>query len=101
MADTEKITIRTYNDFRQQLEKVKTSESEIVLSYYKYCNQYNTDDDLDFDFYKDLVLDELKPLGLIPERITQNMDLIFKFKDEAEAIIHIKPFGIDLCIMKK
>ena len=101
MEKIEKVKIKTFEDFREQLNKVKKSHSEIVLSYYKYCHLYDKDEDLDFDFYKDLILKELEPYGLELIKITDDLDLIFKFKNKAEAIIHIKPFGIDLIIYKK
>ena len=101
MEKTKKIKIKTFEEFREQLNKVKKSQSEIILSYYKYCHLNDKDEDLDFDFYKDLILDELKPYGLEPINITKDLDLIFSFKKQAEAIINIKPFGIDLLIYKK
>ena len=101
MEKIEKVKIKTFEEFKEQLKKVKESQSEIVLSYYKYCHLYDKDEDLDFDFYKDLILDELKPYGLEPINITKDLDLIFNFKKQAEAIIHIKPFGIDYIIYKK
>lgn len=101
MEKIEKVKIKTFEDFKEQLKKVKESQSEIVLSYYKYCHLYDKDEYLDFDFYKDLILDELKPYGLEPINITKDLDLIFNFKKQAEAIIHIKPFGIDYIIYKK
>lgn len=101
MEKTKKIKIKTFEEFKEQLKKVKKSQSEIVLSYYKYCHMYDEDEDLDFNFYKDLILDELKPYGLEPINITKDLDLIFRFKNKAEAVIHIKPFGIDYLIYKK
>lgn len=101
MEKIEKVKIKTFEDFKEQLKKVKESQSEIVLSYYKYCHLYDKDEDLDFDFYKDLILDELKPYGLEPINITKDLNLIFRFKNKAEAVIHIKPFGIDYLIYKK
>ena len=101
MEKIEKVKIKTFEDFKEQLKKVKESQSEIVLSYYKYCHLYDKDEDLDFDFYKDLILDELKPYGLEPINITKDLDLIFRFKNKAEAVIHIKPFGIDYLIYQK
>ena len=101
MENTKKVKIKTFEDFKEQLKKVKKSQSEIVLSYYKYCHLYDKDEDLDFDFYKDLILDELKPYGLEPINITKDLDLIFMFKNKAEAVIHIKPFGIDYLIYQK
>ncbi len=101
MGKIEKVKIKTFEDFKEQLKKVKESQSEIVLSYYKYCHLYDKDEDLDFNCYKDLILKELEPYGLELIKITDDLDLIFKFKNKAEAIIHIKPFGIDLIIYKK
>lgn len=101
MGNTKKIKIKTYEEFKEQLKKVKESQSEIVLSYYKYCHLYDKDEDLDFNFYKDLILKELEPYGLEPSRITENLDLVFRFKNKAEAVIHIKPFGIDYLIYQK
>ena len=101
MEKTKKIKIKTFEEFKEQLKKVKESQSEIALSYYKYCHLYDKDEDLDFDFYKDLILDELKPYGLEPIKITEDFDLIFRFKNKAEAVIHIKPFGIDYLIFQK
>lgn len=101
MKKIENVKIKTFEEFREQLNKVKKSQSEIVLSYYKYCHMYDEDEDLDFNFYKDLILDELKPYGLEPINITKDLDLIFRFKNKAEAVIHIKPFGIDYLIYKK
>lgn len=101
MEKIEKVKIKTFEDFKEQLKKVKETQSEIVLSYYKYCHQYDKDEDLDFDFYKDLILKELEPYGLEPIKITNDLDLIFRFKNKAEAVIHIKPFGIDYFIYKK
>ena len=101
MGNTKKIKIKTFEEFREQLNKVKKSQSEIILSYYKYCHLYDKDEDLDFNFYKDLILKELEPYGLEPIKITNDLDLIFRFKNKAEAVIHIKPFGIDYLIYKK
>lgn len=101
MEKIEKVKIKTFEDFKEQLKKVKETQSEIVLSYYKYCHQYDKDEDLDFNFYKDLILKELEQYGLEPIKITENLDLIFKFKNNSEAVIHIKPFGVDYLIYKK
>ena len=100
MEKIEKVKIKTFEDFKEQLKKVKETQSEIVLSYYKYCHQYDKDEDLDFNFYKDLILKELEPYGLEPIKITEDLDLIFRFKNKAEAVIHIKPFGIDYLVYK-
>lgn len=101
MEKIEKVKIKTFEDFKEQLNKVKKSQSEIVLSYYKYCHLYDKDEDLDFNFYKDLILKELEPYGLEPIKITNGLNLFFRFKNKAEAVIHIKPFGIDYLVYKK
>ena len=49
---------------------------------------------------KEIILDELKHYGLEPIKITNDLDLIFKFKNQAEAIIYIKPLGIEIFIYK-
>lgn len=97
MEEAEKITIVTFNDFVEQLEKVKKECSEIVLSFYKYCQKHEPNS---FKLYKDLMIDELKQYGLKPYKVTKDMTLIFKFKKIAEAIIYIKPYGIDLLVYK-
>ena len=97
MEETEKITIDTFNDFVEQLEKVKKECSEIVLSFYKYCHKHEPNS---FKLYKDLMIDELKQYGLKPCKVTKDMNLIFKFKKIAEAIIYIKPYGVDLLVYK-
>ena len=53
--------------------------------------------------FKELMLEELEPLGLKPyiHRFTKEMNLIFKFKRKAEAIVYVKEYGIDLLIYKK
>lgn len=40
MKNIEKVKIKTYEDFKEQLYKVKKSQSEIVLSYYKIKEQF-------------------------------------------------------------
>ena len=100
MKKIEKLKIKTYEEFKEQLNKVKKSHSEIVLSYYKYCHLYDEDEDLDFNFYKDLIWKELEPYGVEPIKITNDLNLIFRFKNKAEAVIHIKPFGIDYLVYK-
>lgn len=95
MAETENITITSYDEFKQQLEKAKEDEVAIILSFYKYCYKYEP---TEYKMYKQLICKELKTIGLKPVKITKNMDLIFRYKKEAEAIIYIKPYRIDLLI---
>ena len=47
MKNIEKI--KTYKEFKEQLTKLKKSQSEIILSYYKYCHLYDQDEDLGID----------------------------------------------------
>ncbi len=97
MEETEKITIDTFNEFVEQLGKVKKEYSEVVLSFYKYCNKYEPNS---FKLYKDLMIDELKQYGLKPYKVTKDMNLIFKYKKKAEAIMYVKPYGVDLLVYK-
>jgi hypothetical protein len=49
------------------------------------------------------MLEELEPLGLKPylRKFTKEMNIIFRFKRKAEAIVYVKEYGIDLLIYKK
>lgn len=99
MSETGTTKINSYNDFKEQLQHIKESEVAMVLSFYKYC--YQNDNEIDFDMAKELMEEELEPLGLKPSKITKDLNLIFKYKRKAEAIIQIKPYKIDLLIHKK
>lgn len=100
MAETKDITkIRTYKDFVQQLQEIEKDNIDIVLSFYKYCSKQ--DDGMSFQAAKELIEEELEPLGLKPYRITKEMNLIFRFKKVAEAVVLIKTYGIDLFIHKR
>lgn len=99
MSETEITKINNYNDFKEKLQHIKESEVAMVLSFYKYC--YENDDEIDFETAKELMEEELESLGIKPYKITKDLDLIFKYKRKAEAIIHIKPYKIDLLIHKK
>ncbi len=99
MATKDIVEIKTYNDFVEQLQKIKTSNTDIVLSFYKYCSKQ--DDGISYQAAKELIEEELEPLGLKPYRITKEMNLIFRFKRVAEAVIYIKTYGIDLLIHKR
>lgn len=101
MAKTETTTpkIKTYNDFVKQLQEIAKQDSDIVLSFYKYCwtKKHNSKD------FKDLMLEELEPFGLKPfvRKFTEDMNIVFKYKRQAEAIVYIEEYGIDLLIYKK
>lgn len=100
MAETkDKVKIRTYNDFVEQLQEIEKQHLDWVLSFYKYCSK--RDDGVSFEVAKELIEEDLKPLGLKPHKITNEMNLIFKFKKVAEAVVYIKTYGIDLFIYKR
>lgn len=100
MAETtDKVKIRTYNDFVEQLQEIEKQHLDWVLSFYKYCSK--RDDGVSFEVAKELIVEDLKPLGLKPYKITNEMNLIFRFKKIAEAVIYIKTYGIDLLIHKR
>ncbi len=101
MADTEKITINTFKDFTQQLTALKEDGTAKVLSYYKYC--WLHDAEYDFDFYKELIEDELEDFGLkqYEYKVTDDMNFILRFNKKSEAVIYIKPYGIDFFIHKR
>ena len=91
--------IKSYNDFVTQLQEITKQDSDIVLSFYKYCRtkNHNSKD------FKELMLEELEPFGLKPfvRKFTDEMNIIFKYKRQAEAIVYIEEYGIDLLIFKK
>lgn len=100
MAETkDKVKIRTYKDFVEQLQEIEKQHLDWVLSFYKYCSKQ--DDGVSFEVAKELIVEDLKPLGLKPYKITDEMNLIFRFKKIAEAVIYIKTYGIDLLIHKR
>ena len=49
------------------------------------------------------MLKELETFGLKPfvRKFTDEMNIIFKYKRQAEAIVYIEEYGIDLLIYKK
>ena len=100
MTDTqEKMpTIKTYNDFVEQLNKIKEECSDIVISFYKYCWLHEENS---FDIYKGLIINELEPYGLQVFKVTEEMNLVIRFKKIAEAVIYIKPYSIDYAIYKR
>lgn len=99
MANTEKIAINSYNDFVEQLQEIEKQHIDIAISFYKYC--FNQDENLDFKGAKELIIEELEPIGLKPYKITKELNLIFRFKKVAEAVVLIKTYGIDLFIYKR
>lgn len=101
MSDTEKITINTFNDFKNQLYALKDDATASLLSYFKYC--WLHDNDKDFTFYKELIEDELEDFGLKPflYRVTHEMNFIFRFGKKSEAILYIKAYGVDVFINKR
>lgn len=101
MADTEKITIHTFDDFTKQLKALKEGTTATVISYFKYC--WLHDAEYDFNFYKELIEDELEELGLkdYQYKVTDDMNFILRFNKKSEAVIYIKPYGIDFFIHKR
>jgi hypothetical protein len=100
MAETKDIIkIRTYNDFVNALQKIEEANLDLVFSFYKYCSK--RDDGISADVAKELIEKDLKPIGLKPYKITEEMNLIFKFKRIAEAVVLINTYGIDLFIYKR
>lgn len=100
MAETKDIVkIRTYNDFIKALQKIEEANLDLVLSFYKYCSKQ--DDGISFEVAKELIEGELKSIGLKPYKITKEMNLIFKYKRSAEAVVLINTYGIDLFIHKR
>ena len=100
MAETKDTPkIESYSDFVTQLQDIEKKDSDIVLSFYKYCwtKNHNSKD------FKDLMLEELELFGLKPfvRKFTDEMNIIFKYKRQAEAIVYIEEYGIDLLIYKK
>lgn len=100
MAETKnKVKIRTYKDFVEQLQEIEKQHIDLVLSFYKYCSK--RDDGMSFEVAKELIEEDLKPLGLKPYKITDEMNLIFRFKRIAEAVVLINTYGIDLFVYKR
>ncbi len=100
MAETkDTVKIRTYKDFVEQLQEIEKQHIDLVLSFYKYCSRQ--DDGISYDVAKELIKEDLEPLGLKPYRITKEMNLIFRFKRIAEAVVLINTYGIDLLIHKR
>ena len=99
MTETKNIPkIKTYNDFVSQLQEIEKSSTDIVLSFYKCCWTRNHN----YKGFKELMLEELEPLGLKPylRKFTKEMNIIFRFKRKAEAIVYVKEYGIDLLVYR-
>lgn len=102
MADTEKITITNFNDFKKQLTALKEDNTtSALISFFKYC--WLHDAEYDFNFYKELIEDELEEFGLkeYQYRVTEDMNFVFRFKKKAEALLYIKNYGVDFFINKR
>lgn len=100
MAETKnKVKIRTYKDFVEQLQEIEKQHIDLVLSFYKYCSK--RDDGISYEAANELIEEDLKPLGLKPYKITDEMNLIFRFKRIAEAVVLINTYGIDLFVYKR
>lgn len=101
MAETEKITINTFNDFKNQLMALKKDTSAMLISFFKYC--WLHDNESDFNFYKELIEDELNDFGLkdFQYRVTEDMNFVLRYKKKAEALLYIKNYGVDFFINKR
>ena len=102
MAETEKITITNFNDFKKQLTALKEdTTTSALISFFKYC--WLHDAEYDFNFYKELIEDELEEFGLkdYQYRVTEDMNFVFRFKKKAEALLYIKNYGVDFFINKR
>lgn len=101
MDETENILqISSYNDFIQQLNKVKNSESSVIISFYKYCWLYA--DEKDFNTNKDSIINELKEYGLEPfiHKVTEDMNIILRYENFAEAVMLVKPYQVDIALLR-
>lgn len=101
MSETEKITIKTFNDFKEQLMALKDDTTATLMSYFKYCWLHDSEND--FNFYRELIEDELEAFGLKQYlySVTHEMNLIFRFGKKVEAILYIKAYGVDVFINKR
>ena len=91
------VTIKNYKDFVAQLQKLQDEELAATLSFYKWCSKYRQEI---HGVYVECIKDELANFGLVPYKINHNMDCLVKFKNKAEAIIHIGVCKVDLLICK-
>lgn len=91
-------TINTTEEFTAQLNKVITTGTGLLFSFYKYCNEFT---DEGFKYYKDLILEELSKFGLKPYKVLNDFTMLFKFKGKLEAIIYVNTYGSDLLIYRK
>ena len=100
--ETEKITINTFNDFKKQLSALKEdTTTSALISLLKYC--WLQDDECVFNFYKELIEDELEEFGLkdYQYRVTEDMNFVLRYKKKAEALLYIKNYGVDFFINKR
>ena len=97
MADTENTTIKTYNDFVEQLKKLQDEETAATLSFYKWCAKHRQNI---HSVYVECIGHELTTLWRQPYKINHKMDCVRKFKNKAEAIIQIGACEVNLLIYK-
>lgn len=97
------VKIKTYDEFVEQLTKLKDSDDVTMLSFYKYCWEYKEEnEDLDLtQVYRDLIEEVFEEYGLKPFKINENLDIILKFKRKAEAIVQIKPRKLEVLVYKR
>ncbi len=99
MSETkQKIRIKSYNDFVERLKQIEEIHIDVVLSFYKFCTK--RDDKFTYKIAKELIIEELEPTGLKPFKITKDINLIFRYKKIAEAVVLVRDYGIDLLIYK-
>ena len=96
MENTE-ITIKTYKDFVEQLKKLQEEDMAARLSFWKWCSKHRQEI---HSVYVECLEIELAKFGLVPYKINHNVDCLIKFKNKAEAIIHIGVCKVDLLICK-
>ena len=97
MADTDNTTIKTYNDFIEQLKKLQEEETAATLSFYKWSSKHRQNI---HSVFVECIENELAKFGLQPYKINRNMDCLVKFKNKAEAIIQIGACEVNLFICK-
>ena len=96
MENTE-VTIKTYKDFVEQLKKLQEEDMAARLSFWKWCSKHRQEI---HSVYVECLEIELVKFGLVPDKINHNLDCLIKFKNKAEAIIHIGVCKVDLLICK-
>ena len=73
----------------------------MLITFFKYC--WLHDHEGDFNFYKELIEDELNDFGLkdFQYKVTEDMNFVLRYKKKAEALLYIKSYGVDFFINKR